>query len=119
MTIGVNLLYEIDAEYTLVIFWASWCTHCQQLIPEIMKIYDTYDNLKVLAISIDDNEQNWRNFIKENNLDWYNYCDFKGWESVPAKDYCVSGTPTILILDRDKNTIAKPLIISNIKTVLN
>ncbi len=116
--IGVNSLYEIDAEYTLVIFWASWCTHCQQLIPEIKQLYDTYDNFKVLAISIDDNEQNWKDFLKKNNLDWYNYCDFKAWESVPAKDYCVSGTPTIFILNRDKKIIAKPLNISDIKAVV-
>ncbi len=60
--IGINSMYEIGTSYTLLIFWASWCEHCRQIIPEIKNLYESQKNSKnfeVLAVSIDNDQKEW------------------------------------------------------------
>jgi thiol-disulfide isomerase/thioredoxin len=48
-------LSKINADKTLIIFYASWCSHCQKLLPEIYDLYKNQSEKKfeVIAISID------------------------------------------------------------------
>ncbi|MBC8555077.1 MAG: redoxin domain-containing protein [Candidatus Brocadiales bacterium] len=48
-------LSNINAEYTLVLFWASWCPHCSSLLSEVKGIYEEFRDkgLEILAISIE------------------------------------------------------------------
>ena len=59
---------------TLVIFYASWCPHCQDLIPQVYEFYKSQTEKKfdVLAVSIDTSRTEWLNFVRTNNLDWIN-----------------------------------------------
>ncbi len=98
-------LSEITAEKTLIIFYASWCPHCKDVLPQI---YDLYKNQKektfeVIAISIDTSKTDWLNLVKTNKLDWLNVSDLKGWEGEAAKDYFIYATPTLFLLDDNKN----------------
>jgi thiol-disulfide isomerase/thioredoxin len=75
-------LSEITIEKTLLIFYASWCPHCTDMLPQI---YNRYKNQKekkfeVIAISIDTSKTDWLNFISKNKLEWLNVSDLKGWE---------------------------------------
>ena len=62
-------LNKINAEKILIIFYASWCPHCQTLLPEILNLYKNQKEKKVevLAISIDTSKTDWLNFIRNNN----------------------------------------------------
>lgn len=103
-------LYDITAKKTLVVFWASWCTHCQQELPQLKRIYDStgHKNWEVAAISIDTSIQAWTAAIIDQKFNWINYCDGKGWETQPAKEYGVFSTPLMFLLDEQKRIIAKP-----------
>ena len=65
-------LSEIASEKTLIIFYASWCPHCQTLLPQIYDLYKKQKEKKfeVLAVSIDTSKTDWLNFIKTNKLGW-------------------------------------------------
>ena len=108
-------LYSFKAKYTLLVFWASWCSHCQELIPKLETLYGEMNKIhdssyfQVLAISLDTSKREWLNYQIAHNLSWYNYCDFKAWKSKIAEAYCVSSTPTMFLLDKDKKIIAKPI----------
>jgi len=100
-------LNKIQTNQILVIFYASWCPHCQTLLPQI---YDLYKNQKkkkfeVLAVSIDSSKTDWLNFIRNNNLDWLNVSDLKGWNGKAASDYYLYATPTLLLIDQNKKLI--------------
>lgn len=117
---NITKLSEIEAEYTLVIFWASWCPHCSESMPSINDIYQTVERnkLEVVAISLDKEKTEWETAVTELNFIWKNCCDLKGWDSQAAIDYNVYATPTMFLLDSQKNIVAKPITINELKTAL-
>jgi len=103
-------LSEIKSETTILLFWASWCPHCTDIIPVLKEYYnaDSPEKLQVVAISVDQNEEDYRNSLKEHGLDWINIAELKGWNGAVVEQYGVAATPTIFILDKDKKILAKP-----------
>ncbi|NOX46014.1 MAG: TlpA family protein disulfide reductase, partial [Chlorobi bacterium] len=114
-------LSRIKAEYTLVLFWASWCPHCNETLPKIQNIYENSTNrkkLEVLSISLDTEKGEWKSAIDTANYTWLNACDLRGWDSKSATDYNVYATPTMFLLDKNKKIVAKPITFAELKTVL-
>jgi peroxiredoxin len=111
---------KITADKLLLIFYASWCPHCQSLIPELNNFYKLQIGKKfeVMAISLDEKKDDWLNFIKNNNLNWINVSDLKGWSSKAASDYFIYATPTMFLIDSEKKILGKPLSIDELKQLL-
>ena len=109
-------LYEIDANKTVLIFWASWCPHCDEIMPVIDNNLD--GNTQVIAISIDENKDDLMESIKNSKYDWINIAELKGWNGDIVEDYGIAATPSIFILDKDKKIIAKPLSKDELKSIL-
>jgi len=99
-------LYDIKSEQTLIVFWASWCSHCMEEMPKINQWATENPNTKVVAISLDEDKTTYENTIK-NFPNLLHHCDFKKWESPAVKDYYIYGTPTFILLDKDKKIIGK------------
>lgn len=110
-------LSKIESEKILIVFYASWCPHCQEIVPEIAKLYDKQmeKKIEVLAVSLDEKRGEWIKFIKDNNLNWLNVSDLKGWNGKAAKNYYIYATPTMFLIDKNRKIIAKPLIVKDIE----
>ncbi|MCD4665665.1 MAG: redoxin domain-containing protein, partial [Bacteroidales bacterium] len=55
-------LSDIRSKYTLLIFWASWCSHCNEVLPKIHNIYQNSvdrNTLEVMSISLDTEKDEW------------------------------------------------------------
>lgn len=114
-------LHDIDAEYTLVIFWATFCGHCTEKMPEYKKLYETTDRslFEMVAISVDDKREIYLDYVVDKGYDkWINYADFKGWQSEFAKMFNVKYTPNTFLLNKDKEIIGKPNYIE-LRDILN
>jgi thiol-disulfide isomerase/thioredoxin len=117
-------LSKLKAERVLIIFWASWCPHCTAMIPDIKSLatqlnagQDQTDlqKLQVVSISIDHEKDEYQSYLEKNNLNdpslrpfWTNLCDYKAWEGQAATDYYLYATPTMILLNADKQIIGKP-----------
>ena len=112
-------LNKINTEKTLIIFYASWCPHCQTLLPQIYELYQNEKNFEVLAVSIDTVRTDWLNFVRTNNLNWINVSDLKGWDGQAAQDYYIYATPTMFLIDKDRKVIMMPKNSEEIKNKLN
>ena len=99
-------LYNIKSEQTLVVFWASWCPHCMEEMPKLNEWAKNNPNTKVIAISLDEDKTAYENAIS-NFTNLSHYCDFKKWNSKAVKDYYIYGTPTFILLDKDKKIVGK------------
>lgn len=111
-------LHKIDSEYTLVVFWASWCTHCTEMLPELQNLYDKNKNhLKILAVSLDSDSEEWIEASKQ--FPWTHISELKGWESSIAEKYVVYATPTFFLLNSKKEIIAKPTTMEGILDLIN
>ena len=121
---GVNdniQLSNMQSNYTLLIFWASWCPHCTMDVPEIKKVIDEYNQksekkLLAIAVSLDTDKEQWQKFISDNQLtSFLNFSELKGWKSEVVKKYNVYATPSMFLLDKDKKIIAKPKTVIELK----
>ncbi len=106
----------VDSARTLIVFYESSCSHCQEMIPLLAKLPG--NTVHVFAVSLDDNRTEWVNFIRANKLRWTNVNDPLGWEGKTAAEYSVSAIPMMILVNRDKKVIAKPLTIEELTEYL-
>lgn len=113
-------LSELKNTYKLVVFGASWCPQCQKdypsLVGEYKKIKEKYD-FEVIYISIDTDVDSYTSYFKE--APFITFCDAKGKESKPAKDYFISATPSYYLLDKELRILVKPIYPKQIIELLN
>ena len=112
-------LSNIKTRYKLVVFGASWCPKCHEDIPQLIAHYKNWKekkNLEIIFISLDTQKSEYDTFVK--NFPWISSCDYKGWETKAAIDYCVFGTPTMYLLDKDHKILLKPNSADQIETWL-
>jgi thiol-disulfide isomerase/thioredoxin len=103
---AVKNLKDIAADKVLVVFWASWCTHCRQMMPDLNEFALKNPDIKVLAISLDEDQDAFLQFSREYG-NMLHFCDFKKWSSDPAVKYNIAATPSFFLLDKERRIIDK------------
>ncbi|NCU37025.1 redoxin domain-containing protein [Candidatus Falkowbacteria bacterium] len=113
-------LSEMKSGYTLLLFWATWCAHCPQLVRDIATIYEPAHNkgLEIIAISLDDDPKKLQTFLSEGNYPWIQIADYQKWQGPLVQQYDVYATPTMLLLFSDQTILARPVNFSELKNVL-
>ena len=112
-------LYKLNAKKTVLVFWASWCPHCTATLPELKKVYDENQGaFEVVAISVDDDIKVLKKAVKEHGFNWINIAEGLGWDGKIPLEYGITGTPTFLVLDKDKKIISKPRNMVELKQAL-
>jgi thiol-disulfide isomerase/thioredoxin len=110
-------LRTIPGDYTLLLFWATWCGHCTEFVPQVKKTVDEFNKnisenskgLITVAVSLDTDEKPWQQFVNEQQLfSFINYSDLKGWGGEVSKLYNIYATPSMFLLDKDKKIVAIP-----------
>ncbi len=101
-------LSNIQADRTLLVFYASWCPHCQKLLPQLNNLRNINQEIKIVAISLDSKKEDWIKFISDNKLEFTNLFDPNGWSGTTALDYYIYATPIMFLLNGEKKIIGKP-----------
>lgn len=135
----INLHQDMTAEFTLLVFWSDECGHCKTEIPKYKKLYDsikqnTNIDFDVFAVGTVVENDGWRKFIKENDLNWTNVSDFQDMRDNPDQyiisrktdlrsinyrnSYDVFVTPIAFLLDKDNKIIAKQFDPSQLSKLL-
>lgn len=106
-------LSKLKGKMVLIDFWASWCGPCRKENPNVVEAYNKYKSAKfknakgfeVYSVSLDRNEEAWKNAIKEDKLVWKNH----GWDKDGAvsKLYQVFSIPSGFLVDGEGNVVAK------------
>ena len=104
-------LQDVDARYTLIDFWASWCSPCISQVPDLHKVYASFHDkgFEILSVSVDTKDDKWRAAIDRYDLDWLHISDLKGWQSPLANNYNVTFVPYNFLVDQDGTIVAKNL----------
>ncbi len=80
---------------TILLFWASWCPYCKQLMPHLQSIKDQYgDDIEILALNVFEDDDPVA-FMAEYG---YQFRLLPNADSV-ASAYGVKGTPGLFLVD--------------------
>jgi thiol-disulfide isomerase/thioredoxin len=101
-------LSNFKTPHTLLVFGASWCPKCMEELPKIIQNYVKWRNLglEVVYISLDTEQAVFEKAV--GSYPFFSYCDFKKWESKVVQDYYVFGTPTMYLLDNNREILLRP-----------
>lgn len=95
-------LDDLAGKVVLIDFWATWCGPCREAMPHIRDIAKKFQGqpLVVLSISLDSDEQKWKEFISKNDMTWLHYRD-GGFTGSVANLFGVKAIPHTFTIDAD------------------
>jgi len=95
-------LDDLKGKVVLIDFWATWCAPCREAVPHLKAIAKKFQGqpLVVLSVSLDTDEQKWKDFIAKNEMTWLQYRD-GGFSGLMAKLFAVDAIPHTFTVDTD------------------
>ena len=109
-------LRQVNAKYTILLFWEPGCSHCKKAVPLLYKelwLRLKDKGIEVYAVCTQNKKDEWMKFVADNKLyDWTNV-----WDPTQSSNYHslydIYSTPVIYLLDGKKKIIAKRLDVEN------
>ncbi len=101
-------LQDYRGKVVLLDFWGVWCGFCIIEMPNLKKVYATYKDqgFDIIGVSLDDEESELRDYIKENDIQWRQVFSGKAWREDPlAQQYNITGVPNQWLIDKDGKLI--------------
>jgi len=123
-------LYNVNADYTVVVFWDPTCSHCREEVPRIDSLYHAkwkQQGVKLYGVLSENEKEKWVQFIKDNNLkDWVHVYETEAMKKAITDAqrpgykqlYDITQTPILYLLDKEKRIIAKKLTLQQMDDVL-
>jgi thiol-disulfide isomerase/thioredoxin len=114
-------LYDLSAEYIVLVFWDPTCGHCQTEIPRINRLHkNEWKNFNHLIYAVNINTEvktEWEKFISTHHLNSWNHLspasEVSGNYSQMDVDYQtlynIEQTPVFYLLDKNKIIIGKDI----------
>ena len=102
-------LSALRGQPVVVIFWASWCTHCEKEMPLMQTMYEKYGDqgLQVVGVNVPglggDTIEKALAFVSEKDLSFPVVFDQAGQT---YGEYGVNGVPNLFFIDRDGVMVA-------------
>jgi thiol-disulfide isomerase/thioredoxin len=95
-------LDELKGKAVLIDFWATWCAPCREALPHMKEIAKKFDGqpLVILSVSLDEDEQHWKDFVAKNGMTWSQYRDGKFTGPI-ATLFGVRAIPQTFTIDSD------------------
>jgi peroxiredoxin len=93
---------DLAGKVVLIDFWATWCAPCREALPHMREIAKKFQGqpLVVLSVSLDNDEEKWKDFIAKNEMTWPQYRD-GGFTGPIAKMFGVEAIPHTFTIDAD------------------
>jgi peroxiredoxin len=96
-TISLN---GLAGKFVVLDFWATWCPPCRASVGELKELTRKYprDKVVLISVSVDKEEDKWRDFVAKKNMDWDQYRDPSG---IIQRSYGIHAFPTYIVIDTE------------------
>lgn len=96
-------------KFTILEFWASWCSPCRGEIPNIKKAYAKYKSLglEVYSISLDEKKELWIQASEKENVPWISVLAPKAFNDIAAQEYGITGIPSSYLISNEGIIVAQ------------
>jgi len=101
-------LYDSKANNIIVVFWSTDCEYCHDFLLQIRKHLNLKSDYELVTFALADSREEVTQAVKKMRLQGYHFYDPLRWESRPFLDYHITSTPTVFLLDKEKNIVCKP-----------
>jgi peroxiredoxin len=115
---NVKRLSDIKAKYKLVVFGGSWCPQCKAETIQLIMRYNKWKakEVEVVMVSLDTDKKAFEDFASD--FPYTIACDYKKWDTQAAKDYYVTSSPTLFLLDSNNKIILRPPTVASLDSWL-
>jgi cytochrome c biogenesis protein CcmG, thiol:disulfide interchange protein DsbE len=98
-------LHDYRGKVVLLNLWATWCPPCIEEIPDLNRLQNRMgDKISIVAVSYDDTEGAYKQFIQDHKLDFLTVHD----RDHKLKDlYQPTGPPESYVIDRSGRILRK------------
>jgi thiol-disulfide isomerase/thioredoxin len=98
----------LNSTYTVVVFGASWCPGCTEMMPLLVNAYSNWQKrgVEIIFVSLDTQEEEFKQYAQK--FPFISTCDFKKWEGENVSNYYVFATPTMFVLDENNKIVLRP-----------
>jgi thiol-disulfide isomerase/thioredoxin len=95
-----RMLADLRGQVVILNFWATWCPPCVDETPSLIQLQKEIAGRggTILAVSLDDDQNAYANFLKANHVDFPTYRDPT---KKTALDYGTTMYPETYIIDRN------------------
>ena len=114
-------LETFENKYLILSFASSLCEFCDPEYTELLAIQSAFPakELAILTISLDENEEDWNQWVKERGINWIQVIDTAGWASEMVSLYNVLTVPCNYLIDKTGIIIGSKLHPDGIQSILN
>lgn len=115
-------LSDVRGKVVLLDFWASWCAPCRQNNQTLVEAHNKFSDtlLEIVSVSIDKEEDKWKEAVKEDKLPGIQLIDKEG---IVANTYCVQSIPCCYLIDSEGKISSRDVegrnIFADIEKMLN
>ena len=100
---GTTSLDDFKGKVTYIDIWATWCLPCRGEIPALKELEKKFHGKDVafVSISIDQNKDEWKEFVKSEDLKGVQLFAENAFDSQFIQDYGIRQIPTFIIIDKE------------------
>lgn len=97
-------LTGLKGKIVAIDFWATWCGPCLPVMPSIQKMHEEFkdrDDITIITVSLDQDENALRNFLKENKYTFPVIFNGNGWTDGIAQKFGVNSIPSSFVIGKN------------------
>ena len=106
---GTTSLEDFKGKYVYIDVWATWCTSCIAVMPDLAEVEEKYHgkNIEFVSISLDkpSHYEKWRKMVADKELGGTQLIIDKDDASRFSSDYFIFGIPRFILIDPEGNLV--------------